>query len=275
MVTSPNGERRYLTTKERQIAAGIGAVLIVLALVLVLLPPDRTEAIDGCSPTGDTECTVDVDGDTSVFAGVLAALGGAALLVGLLGVRFSSIEAGGVKLSGQSFDEATKGLAPAEPASAVVAPGPLAHAAEALPTELATAGVPAELPQPIAATDTTALDEYRRRVYDSHRNVFLTHLLAPPTQQGQAFRVAVFLTGHNQAVTPERVASAVMYFGRHWGSQRFSASWGPDGKLGVVTEAYGPFLALCEVTFADGARVLMHHHVDFEMGVLLNDRSTP
>ena len=155
----------------------------------------------------------------------------------------------------------------------MVAPAPPTGAAEVpLPAELATAGAVAELPQPMAATDTTGLDKYRRRVYDSHRDVFLTHLLAPPTQHGQAYRVAVFLIGHDQPVTPERVSSAVMYFGRHWGSQRFSASWGPDGKLGVVTEAYGPFLALCEVTFADGARVLMHHHIDFEMGILVDDR---
>ena len=124
MATNPDGESQYLTTQERLIAAGIGAVLIVLARALVFMPPDRTQAIDGCNPTGDTECTVDVDGDINVFAGVLAALGGAALLVGLLGIRFSSIEAGGVKLGGQSFDEATKGLAPAQPASGCGRPRP-------------------------------------------------------------------------------------------------------------------------------------------------------
>lgn len=60
-----------------------------------------------------------------------------------------------------------------------------------------------------------------------------------------------------------------MFFGRYWGNEFFDASWGKDGRLGVVTEAYGPFLALCEVTFADGKRILLDHYVDFSMGDLV------
>ncbi len=272
MVINHDGERRYLSKGEQWVAATVGALLIALALLLVILPPNRTEAVDGCSPTTARKCTISVDGDSTVFAGIVAALGGAALLVGLLGIRFSSIEAAGVKLGGQSFDDATKGLAPAEQASAVVAPAtPTDAAPTPPPAELATSGEPVVLPAPMAATETSVLDEYRYRVYRRNRDVFLAHLLAPPTQPGQTFRVAVFLTGHGQPVTAEKVTSAVIYFGPHWGSRRYTASWSPDGKLGVVTEAYGPFLALCEVTFADGARILMHHYVDFEMGVLFND----
>jgi hypothetical protein len=33
----------------------------------------------------------------------------------------------------------------------------------------------------------------------------------------------------------------------------------------VVTEAFGEFLALCEVTFTNGDRVLLDHYVDFGM----------
>jgi prokaryotic YEATS domain len=262
------GESRFLSDGERWVAGAAGVILVILALALVLAPPDRTEAIDGCSPRGNRACTAEVDGNTDVFAGVLAALGGAALLVGLLGIRFSSIKAGGVELAGVNFEDATKGLAPAGTASAVVEPADTVEAEGLEVLDGVSAGT-AELPQPITATDTEYLNQYRRQVYDEHRDVFLTHLLGPPTMSGQQFRVALFLTGHGEPVTPELVESAVMYFGRHWGSQRFQATWGADGKLGVVTEAYGPFLALCEVTFTDGQRVLMHHHVDFEMRVLL------
>jgi hypothetical protein len=40
-------------------------------------------------------------------------------------------------------------------------------------------------------------------------------------------------------------------------------------RFGIATEAFGPFLALCEVAFDDGSRVLLHHYCDFDMGSLL------
>lgn len=47
------------------------------------------------------------------------------------------------------------------------------------------------------------------------------------------------------------------------------AQRGDDGNFGLVTEAYGAFLALCEIESADGHRVLLDRHRDFSMGGLV------
>ena len=73
---------------------------------------------------------------------------------------------------------------------------------------------------------THGVDPYRpRRVSGKdrpvHHRVFLTDLLGAPTQARQRYRnwFAVFLVGHDHVVDDGVVESAVMYFGRHWGSQ--------------------------------------------------------
>ena len=49
----------------------------------------------------------------------------------------------------------------------------------------------------------------------------------------------------------------------------FQGLRGADARFGITTEAYGPFLALCEVEFTTGERILLDHYCDFEMGALV------
>lgn len=208
-------------------------------------------------------------GDLAAFASAIAALGVAALLVALLGVRFSKVSAAGVSMEGK-FDDVAAGMrqvtAPAAGDSGV----PETAGATAQPTGSVKedgSEEPAQLPfQDLSGTE---LNRLRRQVYDNQRGIFLAHLLGAPKSPGQAYRVAIFVVGHKRPITPEAVEGATIFLGEAWGSQKFEASWSNDGRLGVVVEAFGPFLALGEVRLTTGERVVAHHYVEFAQGELL------
>jgi hypothetical protein len=65
--------------------------------------------------------------------------------------------------------------------------------------------------------------------------------------------------------------SASFFFGKYWGDKIFAGQRGADGMIGIVTEAYGPFHALCEVEFQSGRRILLDRYCDFDMGALMKD----
>jgi hypothetical protein len=95
----------------------------------------------------------------------------------------------------------------------------------------------------------------------------LTHILGPAKSPGQKYSVAIKVTPQKKATG--EVTAARFFFGRAWGYRVFEGQRGADGRFGITTEAYGPFLALCEVEFTDGDRVLLDHYCDFEMGALV------
>jgi hypothetical protein len=259
-------KRDLLTATERWLAGVIGSLLAGTAIYLMLDPPSRQVALSGCSVGNAVGCVVSVDGDFSVFAGVLAALGGAGLVVGLLGVRFTSFKAGGFELSQERRELATRGLTEADQADRDQASG---QTASSSPVEHVSEVAPLALTAAMPETDPVTLDQYRDGIYARQHGIFLAHLLSPATRPNQRYRAAIFVVGHKTPIKRDMVRSATMYFGPAWGSKVFQASWSDDGRLGVVTEAHGPFLVLCEVTLTDGARVLLHHYVDFSLGPLL------
>lgn len=123
------------------------------------------------------------------------------------------------------------------------------------------------LTAPMLEIDPAFLRDYQSARRESQRSYFLTHLLGPPTQRGQKYSVALKVTPHRDDI--ERIRSASFYLGRSWGNRVFPGQQGADGRFGIVTEAYGPFLALCEVEFTDGSRIVLDHYCDFDMGSLL------
>lgn len=123
------------------------------------------------------------------------------------------------------------------------------------------------LTSPMGDIDPAFLRDYQSARRESQRSYFLTHVLGPPTKPGQLYSVALKVTRHHDAT--ERIRSAAFYLGRSWGNVVVPGERGADGRFGLVTEAYGPFLALCEVEFSDGTRVGLDHYCDFEMGSLL------
>jgi hypothetical protein len=200
--------------------------------------------------------------------------------VALLGVRFNRVKVAGAELT---YEQETEGLARAVPAGDAeedhtvhIGPPPAVGEVPVKVDVVQGLGKPMHV-VPISITRLTRsmrdIDPALLRDYQSARNVsqhshFLTHLLGPATLPGQKYSVAIRVTPREEA--DAQVVSADFYLGRAWGHRIFRGSRGPDGRFGITTEAYGPFLALCEVKFDNGDRILLDHYCDFDMGALLD-----
>jgi len=274
---STKREAAPLNLAERLIAGMVGVGLLGVALVIVVAPPSRRVALGQC-PNAAAGCIVSVDGDFTTFAAVLAAVGAAAVLLALLGVRFNRVKVAGTEFG---YERETAGLARAAPAAddEVNASVPAVDenskdvpvkidVREGLGERLHAVPVAvARLTSPMRDVDPSFLRDYQSARKVSQHSYFLTHILGPATQPGQKYSVAIRVTPHTDAIP--HVKSASFYLGRSWGNKAFEGRRGPDGRFGIATEAYGPFLALCEVEFDDGSRILLDHYCDFDMGSLL------
>lgn len=268
-----------LTPIERLIASVTGVALLGLALTIVVAPPERRVALGQC-PNAAAGCVVTVDNDLTTFAVALTAIGAAAILVALLGVRFNRLTAAGAELA---YEKETAGLPQAAPAAdgevdssaaaaAVQGPkedGPVkVDLREGLGKPLGTVPVAVtHLTTPMREIAPSILRDYQSARKESQHSHFLTHILGPAKHPGQKYSVAIRVSPHRDAKA--RVTSASFYLGRSWGGTIFEGRRGADGRFGIATEAYGPFLALCEVEFDDGSRILLDHYCDFDMGSLL------
>ncbi len=275
---APVGKVPLLGRGERFAAAAAAVVLIGVALVVVVWPPSRMVALPNC-PNAAAGCVVSVDTDLTTLSTALAAVGFVAILVAILGIRFTTIKAAGVEGSAQP--EPTAGLPraasqtrnpPAEAAEGTapaIGPDPVVVTIEqGLGTQLGVVPIAVTaLTDPMKDVDPLFLRDYQSARRESQRSYFLTHVLGPPTQPGQRYSVALKVTPHRNATEP--ILSAAFYLGRSWRNEVFPCERGADGRFGIVTEAYGPFLALCEIEFADGARIVLDHYCDFDMGSLL------
>jgi hypothetical protein len=276
--TDKQRERERLTRTERTAASIAAVLLLAIAVWMILDPPNRTVALQGCKRAADG-CLVTVDGDPTTIAAALFALAAVAGLVGLLGVRFTSVKAGGVELS--KYEEKTEGLPTAvqeEPPSGDAQRDRSTEDTESpvrvqiragLGTELGIVPVAvASLDTPMAKSQAAFLRDYQGALRNSRNDWFLTHILGPARSPRQKYSVAIKVTPHNE---PEAQVKAARFFlGRAWGYRVFDGKRGADGRFGISTEAYGPFLALCEVEFTTGERVLLDHYCDFEMGALIS-----
>jgi hypothetical protein len=284
-------EREPLTQNERTAAGFAAVVLLGIALWMILDPPDRTVALGGCKSAANG-CLVTVDGDMTTIVAALFALAAGAGLIALLGVRFTSLKAGGIELS--KYEEETAGLPTIVEQQTLagdgesgndtqgrgVDSGKREHAAESpvrvdvrtgLGTELGVVPVAvASLDSPMNESQARFLRDYQTARRTSQKGLFLTHILGPAKSPRQKYSVAIRVTPHSGKAEPD-VRAARFFFGRAWGYRVFDGSRGADGRFGCTTEAYGAFLVLCEVEFTTGERVLLDHYCDFEMGPLVAD----
>lgn len=284
--TSPTNVHRtdvppLLGRVERGTAGAVAALLIGGALIIALWPPSRRVALPNC-PSASAGCIVSVDTDLTALSGALAAVGFVAALVAILGIRFTKIKAGGVEVDGSGYDAETAGLPKADPqphnppseTTEIAAPTPervpvTVDIVEGAGTKLGVVPVAVtRLTAPMQEVEPTFLRDYQSARRNSQHAYFLTHLLGPPTQSGQKYSVALKVTPHREG--EQKINSTSFYLGRSWGNRVFPGQRGADGRFGVVTEAYGPFLALCEVEFANGDRIVLDHYCDFDMGSLLH-----
>lgn len=105
-------------------------------------------------------------------------------------------------------------------------------------------------------------------IYSRNRGCFITHVLRPSNDEGQMYEISIYLIRHKSEDYND-ILKTEFFFGHYWGNKVFEGT--KIGKLiGVKTSAYGPFLALCKITFKDGASVLLNKYIDFEMGFAVN-----
>jgi hypothetical protein len=117
---------------------------------------------------------------------------------------------------------------------------------------------------PFAAADTPdGWSDRRQAIYRQHREVFLTHIIKPSSKPGQTFDVFIYLIRHKSQDFSD-LQGAEFFLGRYWENKVFPAVE-QDGFIGIATSAYGPFLCVCRVTFADGTQIYLDRYIDFEM----------
>jgi hypothetical protein len=188
-------ERERLTPRERTAATIAAVVLFAIAVWMILDPPNRTVALQGCKAAADG-CLVNVDGDVTTIAAALVALAAAAGLVGLLGHRFTSVKAAGIELS--KYEEKTAGLPTAvqqEPPAALAAgdregrESPVRVEVRAgLGTELGIVPVAvASLETPMRESQARFLRDYQGALRNARNGWFLTHILGPARNPGQKY----------------------------------------------------------------------------------------
>jgi len=103
----------------------------------------------------------------------------------------------------------------------------------------------------------------RYGVYETNRDVFLTHVIEPSRTRGQKFDVYIYLLKHHSNDLSD-VRLAEFFLGEYWESRVFPAVRQPNGFIGIATAAYGTFLCICKVTFNDGYEVMLQRYIDFE-----------
>lgn len=110
----------------------------------------------------------------------------------------------------------------------------------------------------------------RDAIQNRSRDIYLAHVLRPSTQAKQRYDIFIFLTRpKNPELTEVRYAE--FYFGKWWGHRVFTVQH--RDKIGIATSAYGPFLAVCKITFTDGSEAWVDRFVDFEMGRIFDELS--
>lgn len=108
------------------------------------------------------------------------------------------------------------------------------------------------------------LSEARTQIYSGNRGYFLVHVIEPSSEKGQLYDIFIYLICHKTS-DYSNIEKAEFFFGHYWGNRIYEGSTIGD-MIGVKTSAYGPFLALCRVTFKDGTGITLSRYIDFEMG---------
>jgi hypothetical protein len=103
----------------------------------------------------------------------------------------------------------------------------------------------------------------RNATYDRSRGVFLTHTIRPSLKLGQLFDVSIYLIRHERTDLSD-ILVAEFFLGKYWKNKVFPAVE-RDGFIGISTAAYGSFLCICRITFADGTQADLERYIDFEM----------
>lgn len=99
-VPSPDPKANRLDSHERWAAAGLAALVAILAVLVYLNPQEiRTaSSSDACIPTAEAPCSIVTDAPTDKIVIALALVAGVLALVTVLGIRFNKVKAGDLEL---------------------------------------------------------------------------------------------------------------------------------------------------------------------------------
>jgi hypothetical protein len=103
----------------------------------------------------------------------------------------------------------------------------------------------------------------RNGIYKRNSGLFLTHILVRSEKPGQKYDIYIYLIRH-KTVDFSDVQKAEFFFGHMWENEVFCEA-PKDGRLGISTSAYSPFLCICRVHLKGGQVIHLHRYVDFEM----------
>lgn len=121
-----------------------------------------------------------------------------------------------------------------------------------------------------SGTDIPKWAKERQKIYKENDNYFLVHVIEPSEREGQLYDIFIYVIEHkNKAV--EKISKTEFFFGPFWGNKVFSGNK-VDDYIGIRTSAYGPFLAICRITFETGKTVVINRYIDFEMSKIIEQK---
>lgn len=142
-----------------------------------------------------------------------------------------------------------------------------------LEADIDPAGITSEASPVVSSHDELIreLNDERKTVYNDNRNLFLTHVIRPTTEQGQKYEVFIYLIRHH-GQNFEDVESAEFFLGPYWRNRVFQRKE-QNGKIGLSTAAYGTFLCTCWVKMKDNEKIFLTRYIDFEMGRVFKEKA--
>jgi hypothetical protein len=108
------------------------------------------------------------------------------------------------------------------------------------------------IPKVSTPSDSERWNQERYSIYDKNKDLFLHFDLEASNVSGQKYDVTLYLIRQSHpGIGRERddlrdVERAEFFFGPHWGNNVYTVE-NVDGRIGIVTSAYGEFLAYCKV----------------------------
>lgn len=104
-------------------------------------------------------------------------------------------------------------------------------------------------------------NKYRYGRYESNRDIFLVHTIAPSPDPAQLFDIFIYLQRHKSQDQSE-ISHVEFFLGPHWGNQIFHVP-NDGGPIGIAVSAFGEFLCVCRISFNDGAEIFVDRYINF------------
>ncbi|TWT93262.1 DUF4062 domain-containing protein [Stieleria varia] len=104
--------------------------------------------------------------------------------------------------------------------------------------------------------------------YQRRRFTELVHVIEPSSKPNQEYDILIYLFRHrpDNAGSPfglDDVTKAEFLLGPSWKNRVFACD-NDGGYIGIKVSAFGTFLCLCRVTFANGETAILDRYIDFE-----------